>query len=1178
MNDNIDFNALIASTNLMNVEDNDSIPQVNFAAINAHTLVAKVFSDKSFNDGVAKNTLLKAWNAKKKVVVNIMENHKIRVTIDLNNPLKDLVVIHLSPGVNISVEIKYERLGDFVTSGTPWCGTVDEVDGLLSFGTWLWAESIFSQRPTVISSLSLPFSVKSPTFIPSTSHNLIPKNTPLPVSKSTIIAPTPLFDPSHPITEKGPFTICQFQRPKLNLSFFLKEAVNAKDIDSKTSDCLPIAFNGIDVDMALKTNPKYFSSEYASAMMISYYPINQPTQSLNPSPLHFDWLALLGPSSSIVNKPNPLHLDGLPIMDPSFSIMKKPNSLIPIQRTPCKPDLEFFPISRGKEFVESSAGGFKEILEEGGLIDLGFEGHPFTWSNQRGRLANIQLRLDRCVANFDWIEIFPKAFVSHLPAINSDHSPLFFVTDSSFNYGPKPFRFKNMWIRDPSCKDMVFGTWSGYFHGSPPFVLHSKIKITFQGRDKSTENCRLEMSLVKDLNKLLKPEDLIPNLVTNEDNEIILSIPSSFEIKQVIFAMSSNKTLGPNEMSSSFFKSYWSIVGDDVTKVKSIVGCKELVSKGLCFSMSVENHVRTWEDSWIPSLKDFTSAPIDISAEDYARSFSVREDQKSRFENNHIGDPQFWKRLWKAKIHERSKIFLWHPSCGIIPTGVRLQRFMPDFNPMCLLCNNVEELIKHIFIGCSFARKAWWSSKWALRTYGFGDLDIRTRNSVLHGAHLDPIDDIVRLAESRAHEHFTFQKSKKIAGTCCPLDSQWIPTDCSDLVVFTDAAFNDGVMCVGLVVKRSSDFIFGATKMGFALDACDAKLIAIKEACHWLDWAHISKVSFVSDCHSAVSLISSNSTNFEWRYHSIVEEIRGFFSCFSDWHISSVDRKSNRVAHNIAQWGKIRNWNVYIYLRSLPGEMEPEEHNSLPFIDLRDSNTEMEDNSRDTEVGNEDVSELATLPVLSFEGAQVGSATLNLKSAPADTARAVVHRGLTTDLTNRRRGTASTLTRAEVRGGGRKPYPQKKTGGARRGSNRTPLRPGGGVIFGPKPKDWSVKINKKEKRLAISTAISSASQSTFVIEDFDDKFEKPKTKEFIAMMKRLGLDPKKKSTFLMTEVSDNVKCSSRNVKTLKMLTPRTLNLFDILDAENLVLTKGAVEFLNQRREAEEVEVNSDSAE
>ncbi|MCD7449024.1 hypothetical protein HAX54_048107 [Datura stramonium] len=206
----------------------------------------------------------------------------------------------------------------------------------------------------------------------------------------------------------------------------------------------------------------------------------------------------------------------------------------------------------------------------------------------------------------------------------------------------------------------------------------------------------------------------------------------------------------------------------------------------------------------------------------------------------------------------------------------------------------------------------------------------------------------------------------------------------------------------------------------------------------------------------------------------------------------------------------------------------------------------------------------ATIPVLSFDGAEVGSATLNLKSAPLDTARAVVHRGLTTDLRNQRRGTASTLTRAEVRGGGIKPYPQKKTGRARRGSNRTPLRPGGGVVFGPKPKNWSVKINKKEKRLAISTALSSATENAIVVEEFNDKFEKPKTKEFIDLMRRWGLDPKEKSLFLMTEVSDNVILSSRNIGTLKMLTPRTLNLFDILDSEKLVFTKSAVDFLNER--------------
>jgi large subunit ribosomal protein L4 len=212
-------------------------------------------------------------------------------------------------------------------------------------------------------------------------------------------------------------------------------------------------------------------------------------------------------------------------------------------------------------------------------------------------------------------------------------------------------------------------------------------------------------------------------------------------------------------------------------------------------------------------------------------------------------------------------------------------------------------------------------------------------------------------------------------------------------------------------------------------------------------------------------------------------------------------------------------------------------------------------------------SQLATLPVLSFTGERIGETQLDLKSAPPDTARAVVHRGIITDLQNKRRGTASTLTRGEVRGGGKKPYPQKKTGRARRGSTRSPLRPGGGVVFGPKPRDWSIKINRKEKRLAISTAIASAVINTIVVEEFGDKFEgKPRTKEFIAAMKRWGIDPKEKSLFLMgeDEVSDNVRLSSRNIGTLKMLTPRTLNLFDILNSDKLVLTTAAVDFLNQR--------------
>lgn len=138
------------------------------------------------------------------------------------------------------------------------------------------------------------------------------------------------------------------------------------------------------------------------------------------------------------------------------------------------------------------------------------------------------------------------------------------------------------------------------------------------------------------------------------------------------------------------------------------------------------------------------------------------------------------------------------------------------------------------------------------------------------------------------------------------------------------------------------------------------------------------------------------------------------------------------------------------------------------------------------------------------------------------------------------------------------------------------------MVFGPKPRDWSIKINRKEKRLAISTAVASAAVNTIVVEDFGDKFERPKTKEFIAALKRWGIDPKEKSTFLMMDVTENLVLSSRNIGTLKILTPRTLNLFDILKADKLVLTPGAVDYLNNRYgvdfEGESEEDDEDSAE
>ena len=124
----------------------------------------------------------------------------------------------------------------------------------------------------------------------------------------------------------------------------------------------------------------------------------------------------------------------------------------------------------------------------------------------------------------------------------------------------------------------------------------------------------------------------------------------------------------------------------------------------------------------------------------------------------------------------------------------------------------------------------------------------------------------------------------------------------------------------------------------------------------------------------------------------------------------------------------------------------------------------------------------ADVAKVSFEGASAGTASLDLKTASPDVAKGLVHKYVVMVRQNARRGTASTLTKSEVRGGGRKPFKQKGTGNARAGSTRTPLKPGGGVIFGPKPKDWSIKMNKKERRLAMATAIQSASSAMIVVD------------------------------------------------------------------------------------------------
>jgi large subunit ribosomal protein L4 len=195
--------------------------------------------------------------------------------------------------------------------------------------------------------------------------------------------------------------------------------------------------------------------------------------------------------------------------------------------------------------------------------------------------------------------------------------------------------------------------------------------------------------------------------------------------------------------------------------------------------------------------------------------------------------------------------------------------------------------------------------------------------------------------------------------------------------------------------------------------------------------------------------------------------------------------------------------------------------------------------------------------VKNWQGEQTGEATLELRVAKEASAKAIVHRAVVRQLTNSRQGTASTKTRAEVRGGGRKPWRQKGTGRARAGSIRSPLWRGGGVIFGPKPKDYNLKMNRKERRLALRTALMSRSEDIIVVENFATQLERPKTKEMISALGRWGVGGQK-VLLILSEMTENVALSVRNIPTLKLILADGLNVFDILHADKIVITQEAI--------------------
>ncbi len=198
---------------------------------------------------------------------------------------------------------------------------------------------------------------------------------------------------------------------------------------------------------------------------------------------------------------------------------------------------------------------------------------------------------------------------------------------------------------------------------------------------------------------------------------------------------------------------------------------------------------------------------------------------------------------------------------------------------------------------------------------------------------------------------------------------------------------------------------------------------------------------------------------------------------------------------------------------------------------------------------------MANVSVYNMEGKEVGKMELNDAVFGVEVNEHLVHMAVVNHLANKRQGTQSAKTRAEVSGGGRKPWRQKGTGHARQGSTRAPQWKGGGVVFAPKPRDYSFKLNKKEKRAALLSALTSrVLENKFVVVD-ELKLDEVKTKKFAEVMNNLKVN---KALVVLNDVDSNVVLSARNIPTVKTAQTNEINVFDILKYDTMIVTKAAV--------------------
>ncbi len=198
---------------------------------------------------------------------------------------------------------------------------------------------------------------------------------------------------------------------------------------------------------------------------------------------------------------------------------------------------------------------------------------------------------------------------------------------------------------------------------------------------------------------------------------------------------------------------------------------------------------------------------------------------------------------------------------------------------------------------------------------------------------------------------------------------------------------------------------------------------------------------------------------------------------------------------------------------------------------------------------------MANVSVYNMEGKEVGKMDLNDAVFGVEINEHLVHMAVVQTLANKRQGTQKAKTRSEVSGGGRKPWRQKGTGHARQGSTRAPQWKGGGVVFAPVPRDYSFKLNKKEKQVALKSVLTSRVQDNKLIVLDELKLDEIKTKKFKEVMDNLKVE---KAMVVIGEQDKNVILSARNLPTVSTAVAENINVYDILKGDTLVITKDAV--------------------